>query len=853
MKIYKKYPIIRQAGSIIQQNFGEPVLGHGFSIWDVKSKTYEHFEIKNEMSHVTLNVSNGKFKESLSNLPKTPRVRVFYENTSPTELKELFVELMKYCTPIEIIPFKTQSEKNKISDVDTGGNVGGVIKELSDVEYQNSLIKEFYKNEPSVSEELLKEIFEINKSVNSRLENYVSPVEINWTPRKLTFSNMFSYGENNTIVFDSLEGIVGVFAKNRTGKSSIMNVVSYCLFDKCPPTDETIKVLNSRCSSMSVKFEFSIGNKNYYVERTCEKDRKGNVPVKTKFKQILDDGTIKNLEGESRAQTNSIIRKYVGTYDDFILTALSIQGSKAKNLIDLGQAERKELLSKFTGLDIYEKLNKIVSEEAKEIATKVKLFKADSFETELVQLKSEIVVREEKRIELKSKLEQIDSDITSATEKIETESKKIKQVVVEQYGLDILEKRLKTLIEEKESDVKRLESLKQKLGVLENQKIELESEIRGLDLDKIKKEKQLNEERKTSLQEVEKKLNVLRVNVKNKIDKVKHLDSHKYDPNCKFCVDNDFVRDAMAAKNELEDDKIKGKELLTKEQEIKSSINDDADKRYEIYLELKTKFTGLVSSINTLSSQISGISIEKNDVGIEKTKNSIQNIKNNQDIINFNQLIEKNIANLKIERQNFQNEKRKIEYDNGENNSRISVLNSKLGEITKKIDDIKKIEFKANAYSNYVKCVSKDGISLSLLTSLLPKIEDETNEILSKITTFKLKIAVDDGDININIVENGSVWPIEMGSGMEKFISSVATRIGLINVSKIPKPSFIVIDEGFGTLDDESISSIPALFSYLRHEFNFILVISHSDLIKDFVDDVIDIVKDNGFSHVEYK
>ena len=42
------------------------------------------------------------------------------------------------------------------------------------------------------------------------------------------------------------------------------------------------------------------------------------------------------------------------------------------------------------------------------------------------------------------------------------------------------------------------------------------------------------------------------------------------------------------------------------------------------------------------------------------------------------------------------------------------------------------------------------------------------------------------------------------------------------------------------------------LFDYLKLEFDFILIISHIDIMKDMVDDVIEISKQNSLSNVIY-
>jgi DNA repair exonuclease SbcCD nuclease subunit len=60
-------PIIRYAGSCIQQNHGEALLGHGFSLWDVKNRTYRHVEIQNDYGYFTIDIDDGKLMTDISN------------------------------------------------------------------------------------------------------------------------------------------------------------------------------------------------------------------------------------------------------------------------------------------------------------------------------------------------------------------------------------------------------------------------------------------------------------------------------------------------------------------------------------------------------------------------------------------------------------------------------------------------------------------------------------------------------------------------------------------------------------------------------------------------------------------
>lgn len=78
-----------------------------------------------------------------------------------------------------------------------------------------------------------------------------------------------------------------------------------------------------------------------------------------------------------------------------------------------------------------------------------------------------------------------------------------------------------------------------------------------------------------------------------------------------------------------------------------------------------------------------------------------------------------------------------------------------------------------------------------------------------------------------------------MASGFEKFICSIAIRVAMMNISLLPKSNFIAIDEGFGALDAENLAGINVLFDYLKTDFDIVLVISHIDLLKNEIEDLI--------------
>jgi DNA repair exonuclease SbcCD ATPase subunit len=63
----------------------------------------------------------------------------------------------------------------------------------------------------------------------------------------------------------------------------------------------------------------------------------------------------------------------------------------------------------------------------------------------------------------------------------------------------------------------------------------------------------------------------------------------------------------------------------------------------------------------------------------------------------------------------------------------------------------------------------------------------------------------------------------------------------------------MAIDEGWGSLDSDNLNSVHMFFDYMKTQFDFILTISHIDSMRDIVDNVIDIYKENGYSRIKYR
>jgi DNA repair exonuclease SbcCD ATPase subunit len=167
------------------------------------------------------------------------------------------------------------------------------------------------------------------------------------------------------------------------------------------------------------------------------------------------------------------------------------------------------------------------------------------------------------------------------------------------------------------------------------------------------------------------------------------------------------------------------------------------------------------------------------------------------------------------------------------------------------LETYQQLEIEYKAYEYYLKSVKRDGIPYDLISKAIPKIETEINNVLNQVVDFNMVMNTDGKNINGYIMyDEDNYWPLELTSGMERFISSLAIRIALINVSALPRPNFIAIDEGWGSLDAEHIASVANLFDYFRTKFDFSIIISHVDTMRDMVDNLIEVNKTDGYSQI---
>ena len=649
---------------------------------------------------------------------------------------------------------------------------------------------------------------------------------------------------------------MGIFAPNASGKSSLLDALSFCLFDRSSRAYKAINVLNNKKNNFSCKATIEVQGKEYIIERRGKKGRGGHVKVNVDFYTFADDGEKISLNGDQRRTTDVNIRKVIGTYDDFIMTALSLQ-TNSTVFIDKTQKERKDLLAQFMGIGVFDQLYTLAAEEIHDVSSLLKSFKKTNYDVQLADIKDSLEENKSDFKNLSSVKREFVRDKKEEDKRIIDLTKQLRKVDETADSISELEERkaeLTNSLDSIDERVGEIATLSKQFSVEEtelNEKINIfiENEVDK----KFAQLEQYSNEKSDNQIEIDK----LKIQVKNKLDKIEKLGDLEYDPNCNYCMKNPFTIDAMETKKKLNDDKLLANEFVKKSDSLDTIIKGLSHIKSH-----KNQMDESIQSLSLLATNVSKLDSEQK-LTTEKRKNLISQLAIIEDKINiyheqkkdiiFNKVTQKEIDDAQRDSGDLETKIDELDLKINSLNGAIKVLETNRENIMASIDKVEELEDKHAAYQYYMDAIKRDGVPYELISKALPTIEGAINDILAQIVDFSMILEMDGKNINCYIVyDDDNVWPLELSSGMERFISSLAMRVGLINVSNLPAANFLAIDEGWGTMDSDNLNSVYNLFQYLKSQFQFTMIVSHIDSMRDAVDTLLEIKKEDNFSNVSF-
>ncbi len=843
LEIEAPMPWIGYSGSFLQQNYGEAA-PKGFLIWDIPGpETHKVWfeEVETPDKYVTI-----KWHTDVASTVKSPglskgcRVRLTCDSTcSPQDERQIHTELqVKY----DIREFMVKREKK-----DTALVVSDVISEdLRAPSTHIKLIKEMVRDYHTQEEwELAEDI--VCKALAEAGDKTEDARGVTWSVQSLEFDDIFAYAGGNSISFADMKGVTGIFGPNRIGKSSIIGALVYCLFNTTDRGSmKNIHVIRSDQQGCRVKADVTVGDRQLQIVRSSslKYERNGRIWAPTTL--ALTDSK-ENSAGEQRTDTEKIIRKSIGTVDDFFMTALSAQGTMNR-FIDEGATSRKTYLGRFLDLDLFDRVLESVKVDANSVKSRLKLMPDRDWAAAITGVRTKIG-------EVEKKIQ----DIDDAVQALHDERSKLQDQIITDAGnrqvvTDADVQRLSSIVSRKKTDLSNASdratgSEERKRGV-ESKIAAIEALKQSVDIATLRAQLKTQRDLEGQIAELTASLRVAKSDLKSANDDAAVLTQipcgDKF-PTCKFIERSFESRDKLVNLQKTVDD---AEATLKSSRDALSLISAlDTDDKI-------TKYTSAVAREQDLRSSLQAL--------IGDTKAAKEAVERAETALSEAEKAHNEAAQRAQDPEAAQilTHKKRLDRINSEIDAYGVERGTCLSEIAKKEveekslqdgqEEHKELRKKWRVYETLLSAYSKKGLPSQILDKLLPAINQEIAEILSGVVNFTVQLEIDSetNSLEIYIDYGDSRRIIELGSGMEKMISSIAIRVALTRITSLPKPDFIIIDEGFGALDESQIASCNNLIRSLKRIYRFILVISHVDAIKDSVDHVIEINRVNGASRV---
>ena len=714
---------------------------------------------------------------------------------------------------------------------------GAGIENIMDVNYQRALMKEVLLRDGKTID--FNRIIALDDKVNGELNvDLTVSQHRNWAIKWVMVDNFLSFGSNNYLPCSKLKGltIVNSVPANQGGKTTLtIDALKFLLYGTTTKTDKNEQIFNTYTNKneLIVRGMIDIEGEEVVIERKMKRSIKKSggwtISNTINFYKLLPDGTEELQNEEDVKKTTQKLKETIGSEHDFELLGLATE-KNLDDLIGLTTTESGKVLTRLIGLEILELKEEASRKMHNEFSKKKK-----SNEYDIITLGNEIVEHEQKIL---------DGGVLEASLKTKLEDAKKEIIRLNGENDRLLSSRQKIDVTIATLNPSKLES---DIAILTTKGVALKERVVKYDAEIAKiGEVVFDEDRHHELtKDLSTNTTSLAVKQAEQLRLKGVIESLISGGICQSCNRKLDNVDNTEHINKHEAEALKLFNECVKITLKISTINTELTKLGE------TK--KLIDAKNRLELDKGIAEVEMGSLRnqIVLKRNDLNKYKANLDAIEFNKKVDIDVSLVKTNLSVQEHAKddtitkiERVEADILSNKGNITTK-TKLIEIIKKEVEIDKI------FKIYIDLVGKKGISKLVLRSVLPIINSEAQRLLEDVCDFEIEVFMDDkNEVQFLINKDGVSKPIKSGSGLEKTASSLALRSVLGKISTLPMPNFITFDEVLGKVASENIDKLKILFDKIKDMYEIVFLVTHNDLVKDWGDNVITVVKSDNVSKI---
>jgi DNA repair exonuclease SbcCD nuclease subunit len=378
-------------GSLIQQDFGEPVKGHGYLVWDLKQKRIKAYHVHNPFGFIKIKNSLDP-NISKSWFPKYLKITGHFDSQIKEQLQSHGKQIVFIKESIETNENENETKDTEIKyDIQSINSMDSMIDYIDNVmSKQERIIPKIWKSWLKHPETMLiSHTFpdKISLKVDDRTDKihkailkfqdefermtqhtihgklHLHQLEWNW---------ILNFKDQNRFNFDQTANHISILnAKNGCGKSNFLEIICISLYGEGFPS-RTSKQYSAGiiCDKKpkgvmaNTTIIFSIHDKKYKLYRVMRPNSDQRSINFEKVVLSLIEDTKETIVHQQKNAVHAWIETNIGSIDTYLMTAMLSQNAD-KDFFSLEKSIQKELLDKILSLQHITTLQSLLKETVK--------------------------------------------------------------------------------------------------------------------------------------------------------------------------------------------------------------------------------------------------------------------------------------------------------------------------------------------------------------------------------------------------------------------------------------------------------------------------------------------------------
>ena len=395
------------AGSLIQQNFGENLWGHGFTEWDLDAQTATFYHLPNAFGYVVVVQKDDQYcvkirmDRSVLYVPLEKIVKLgwFPKQIAlriSTNLRAHFQVIQQYVQDAGILVQDSGFlEESALDATDSQGPSSTSLQtDLSSLNSADTWVNYFVETiqmqpgdwtqwihhphllqvpEEGYSPVGLDKIKDRNRKLHKLVESFLHTKDIKAPVRRfqihaIEFAWLLCYGESNWMNFDTFEKqICQISGSNGSGKSAFLEILCIALYGESFPSRTTASfsaaILNQqreKGKQPHTNICFSVDGTKYWIHRSFDTQQKNAKNLLQRNVHLMRDDTREAVK-QTVSHVDAWVIQHIGQFHHFLLTTIMSQGNDS-DFFQMTPKAQKTIIDSLLQLNVCEEFRAILKE-----------------------------------------------------------------------------------------------------------------------------------------------------------------------------------------------------------------------------------------------------------------------------------------------------------------------------------------------------------------------------------------------------------------------------------------------------------------------------------------------------------